>query len=221
MSTRYSPAIVTSGLVLCLDAANPKSYSGTGTTWSDLSGGNYNATLVGSPTFNSDSIKYFTLTNTQNFTISNPISTQSKLSQIWTVNSWVNIDTVTGAGSRYLINGLNNGVAVEWFDSGTLLYLNGGADDYYTYGSSIEGSGWVMLTFVFRNSDGYRKIYKNGTDITTSGPNNTSTPSGNSSTFTIGDNMRGKIANITMYNNILSVSQIIQNYNATKGRFGL
>ena len=51
MATRYSPAIVTSGLVLCLDAANPKSYSGTGTTWTDLSGNGYNGTLVNSPTF--------------------------------------------------------------------------------------------------------------------------------------------------------------------------
>ena len=45
MATRYSPAIVTSGLVLCLDAANPRSYSGTGTTWTDLSGNGYNFTL--------------------------------------------------------------------------------------------------------------------------------------------------------------------------------
>jgi hypothetical protein len=52
MATRYSPAIVTSGLVLCLDAANRKSYSGTGTTWSDLSGNNYNGTLTNGPTFN-------------------------------------------------------------------------------------------------------------------------------------------------------------------------
>ena len=51
MATRYSPAIVTSGLVLCLDAANPRSYSGTGTTWTDLSGNGYNGTLVNSPTF--------------------------------------------------------------------------------------------------------------------------------------------------------------------------
>ena len=36
MGTTYNPAIVTDGLVLCLDAANKRSYPGTGTTWSDL-----------------------------------------------------------------------------------------------------------------------------------------------------------------------------------------
>jgi hypothetical protein len=219
--TRFINYIATNGLVLNLDAGNPYSYAGSGTTWYDVSGGGYNATIVNAPTFVSDSIKYFTCSSTQNFTISNPISSQPNLSQIWTVSAWVNIDTITGALARYLISGLNNGVAVEWYDSGTLLYLNGGANDYYTYGSSIEGSGWVYLTFLFRNSDGYRKIYNNLIDITTSGPNNTSTPAGNSATFTIADNMRGKIAQIMMYDRLLTVAEIAQNYNATKGRFGL
>jgi hypothetical protein len=221
LKSKFANTIVQQGLVLNLDAGNPYSYAGSGTTWYDVSGGGYNATIVNAPTFVSDSIKYFTCSSTQNFTISNPISSQPNLSQIWTVSAWVNIDTITGASARYLISGLNNGVAVEWYDSGTLLYLNGGANDYYTYGSSIEGSGWVYLTFLFRNSDGYRKIYNNLIDITTSGPNNTSTPAGNSATFTIADNMRGKIAQIMMYDRLLTVAEIAQNYNATKGRFGL
>jgi hypothetical protein len=48
------PNIVTDGLVLYLDAANQKSYPGTGTTWNDLSGNGNNGTLVNGPTFNSD-----------------------------------------------------------------------------------------------------------------------------------------------------------------------
>jgi hypothetical protein len=117
---------------------------------------------------------------------------------------------------------LNLGISVEWFDVGPLLYLNDMANDYYSYGSNIEGSGWMMLTFMFRNSDAYRKIYNNLADITTAGgPNNTSTPSGQSATFTIANNMRGKLASIMIYNRILSTSEITQNYNATKGRFGI
>jgi hypothetical protein len=219
--SKFANTIVQQGLVLNLDAGNPYSYAGSGTTWYDVSGGGYNAIIVNAPTFVSDSIKYFTCSSTQNFTISNPISSQPNLSQIWTVSAWVNIDTITGAGGRYLISGLNNGIFVEFVDSGTLLYLNSGANDYYTYGNSIEGSGWVMLTFLFRNSDGYRKIYNNLIDITTSGPNNTSTPAGNSATFTIANNMRGKIAQIMMYDRLLTVAEIAQNYNATKDRFGL
>jgi len=55
MTINYNPRIVTSGLVLHLDAANPKSYPGTGNTWYDLSGNNENFTLYNSPTFSSGS----------------------------------------------------------------------------------------------------------------------------------------------------------------------
>ena len=54
MATYYSPKIVTNGLVLCLDAGNTKSYSGSGTTWTDLSESATNGTLTNGPTFNSD-----------------------------------------------------------------------------------------------------------------------------------------------------------------------
>jgi hypothetical protein len=47
------PKIVTDGLILALDAASPRSYPGTGTTWYDLSGQGNNGTLVNGPTFSS------------------------------------------------------------------------------------------------------------------------------------------------------------------------
>jgi hypothetical protein len=201
-------------------ATNFNPYYLGNTVWRNSLGTGYNATLVNSPTFTSANLSYFTCSSTQNFTVSNPLN-QSNLTQEWTVSAWVNIDTVTGAGARYLISGLNNGICAEFYDSGTLLYLNAGTDDYYTYGSSIEGSGWVLLTFLFRNSDGYRKIFKNNVDITTSGPNNTSKPSGQNATFTIANNMQGKISSIMIYNRVLSLAEISKNYEATRKRFGL
>ena len=53
MATSYSPKIITDGLVLCLDAGDGKSYSGSGTTWTDRSGNGYNGTLTNGPTFDS------------------------------------------------------------------------------------------------------------------------------------------------------------------------
>ena len=54
MATSYSPKIITDGLVLCLDAGDGKSYSGSGTAWTDRSGNDNHGTLVNGPTFNSD-----------------------------------------------------------------------------------------------------------------------------------------------------------------------
>ena len=53
MALHHSPRIVTSGLVLALDAADRNSYPGSGTTWTDLSGNANNGTLTNGPTFNS------------------------------------------------------------------------------------------------------------------------------------------------------------------------
>ena len=53
MAISYNPRIVTDGLVLALDAGNPKSYPGSGTTWTDLSGNGNNGTLTNGPTYSS------------------------------------------------------------------------------------------------------------------------------------------------------------------------
>ena len=52
MAFAYSPKILTDGLVFAVDAANKKSYPGSGTTWTDLAGSN-DGTLTNGPTFNS------------------------------------------------------------------------------------------------------------------------------------------------------------------------
>ena len=56
MSLYHSPQISLNGLVLCLDAANPKSYPGSGTTWTDLSGNGNNGTLVNGVGYSSDNL---------------------------------------------------------------------------------------------------------------------------------------------------------------------
>jgi hypothetical protein len=160
------------------------------------------------------------LGTSSNVSISNPLN-QSNLTQVWTISAWVKNTTKS---TQTLIGGLNSGVHLDWFNSGTLLYLNSGANDYYTYGSSINNTGWCLITFRFRNSDGSRTIYKNTTNITTSGPNNTSTPSGQSATFTIGSGggyMEGNISQIIIYNRYITDTEISQNYNAQKSRFNL
>jgi hypothetical protein len=56
MALSHSPSIVTDGLVLCLDAGNPKSYPGSGTTWTDLSGNGNNGTLVNGVGYSGDNL---------------------------------------------------------------------------------------------------------------------------------------------------------------------
>lgn len=216
MSRAHGPKIVRDGLVLHLDAANVKSYPGTGTDWFDLSGNGNDATLVNVPEFSAN--KFVFDGSTQNATVPNPLN-QSTLLQEWTVSSWINI---TDKVSQQLVTGLNNALHVCYSQgNNSLLYLNSGVDDYYTYGGDLGGIGWVFATFRFRNSDGYRTIYRNTTNITTTGPNSTSTPSGQNATFTLFNLLQGDVSQISIYNKVLTDAEIEQNFNASKGRFGL
>lgn len=216
MAISYNSNIVTSGLVMCLDAANPRSYSGSGTAWYDVSGGGYTATLVNAPTYNTSG--YFVFTGTQYVTVTNPLyASQTATNQTWTVSAWINIDDTT---NQILIN-FGIGLYLSAGTNTSLLYLNSGANDYYTYGGDIGGLGWKYVTFRFNNANGARTIYSNATDITTSGPNNTSTPTGLNATNTIANNLRGNLAKLEIYNRMLTDIEVTQNFNASRGRYGL
>lgn len=174
----------------------------------DLSEGNNHGTLTNGPLF--DSNNYITFDGIDDrISIPNPLSHQSNLNQEWTVMACVNVGSKT---FQKLVGGLNAGVYVVYSADRTLLYLAGGANDYYTYGGDLSELGWVMATFRFRNSDGYRTIWKNGTSITTSGPNKTSTPSGMQTTLYIGDGMDGSLSNILIYDRVISDAEVLQNY---------
>jgi hypothetical protein len=223
MATRYTPRIVTDGLVLCLDAANSKSYPGSGTTWTDLSRIGNNGTLTNGPTFSSANGGSIVFDGIDDYVIINNPLNQSNLTQEWTVNSWLSLTSSPSNNAQFLVEGLNSGVAADWFSVAPLLYLNGGANDYYRYGSggSYINGGLINLTFRFKNSTGERILTKNTVDISGSGPNNTSTPSGQSANFRIGYLMKGNIFLLQIYNRKITDAEILQNFNATKSRFGL
>jgi hypothetical protein len=223
MALAHSPRIVTDGLVLCLDAANPKSYPGSGTTWFDISGNGKNGTLNNSVGYSTDNKGCMVFDGVNdNVTFANPLN-QTQTGQEWTVQSWINITTKP---PQLLIEGLNAGLYIEYSQgNNSLLYLNSGVNDYYTYGGQFTAQGWVLCTFRFNNASGLRQIWRNTTNISTSGPNRTSTPSGQQSTFRLGSTgtgtILGRVGTLTFYNRYISDSEIQQNFNAVRGRFGI
>jgi hypothetical protein len=99
MSLNHSPRIVTDGLVLCLDAADPKSYNGSGTTWFDRSIGRNDFSLINSPIYNGDSFST-SVTRYFNGPSSNDITGDNQL--YLTLSNWVRFtDTST---NRYIVN---------------------------------------------------------------------------------------------------------------------
>jgi hypothetical protein len=221
------PRVVTDGLVLYLDAANTKSYPGTGTTWGDISRGGNNGTLVNGPTFNSGnggSIIFDGVDDYANIPIPS-------------VNSY---DTITICGFiKWLSYGEDMFLGMTTYDvwtAGNCLGFNNGASNVIGINAATVTSlgllgNWRYYTFVMNKSGllSTNKIYINGVSV---GPLTAVVASdGNIPGFNTnlrlcswnngGFNGNMQYGNLQVYNRALTAQEIQQNYNATKSRFGL
>lgn len=215
MATVGGSNIVTDGLILSLDAANPKSYPGSGTTWEDVSGNNNNGTLTNGPTFSNNSIVFDG--------VNDRIECGTWSVSYLTVSTWVyKTATTTNQG----ICRKQNGWAVSQFN-GTLQIAPGTSWAFYNTGYTIPLNTWINIVYVYRGTGAAdsQTVYINGSSIY-----NSSVGSGpfspNSNAVRIGydDNnwyWGGAISNTNIYNRVLLVQEILQNYNSQKSRFNL
>ena len=224
MATNGGPNIIEDGLVFAVDAANKKSYPGSGTTWTDLAGSN-NGTLTNGPTFDSGNGGSIVFDGTDDVVESsiNP-SVFSTGYDAFTVNYWVNYTDYADYNSTSF--DLRFGNTVQWND-----YIHSGNRLYSYPGGAVQISNtsfslgvWYNICFaVTQGSGNTYKTYING-QLDKSGGWNKSL--GTPSKYRIGGNnasrrFNGKIPFIGYYNRTLSSTEITQNYNALKSRFGL
>ena len=228
--------IVTDGLVFAVDAANYESYPGSGTTWSDLSGNGNNGTLTNGAAFNSTNIDGITFDKVDEYVeISNQI--QFDYNEPFTLNVWVNSEDVN---NNQIINNENTsyrgyqmsitatGPGQLWFS-----HRNAAGSNYISALTTnpIASNTWVNITGTYDGSSNASglTVYFNSVSqsVTNPGDNLTSTTISNEKTW-IGyrrPNTRGpfngKIAIVQIYNRALSSTEVTQNYNALKSRFGL
>jgi hypothetical protein len=230
MAGTVAPNIITDGLVLYLDAANVKSYPGSGTTWTDIAAGN-NGTLINGPTFNSanggsivfDGVDdYVNLGNPSSLNITAEI-TLSVWVKIPSYNTGVFSDIIRkgisfgGSDASYFIGIINDG-RISWEivnDSNVRQTRVVSAVDAAAYNGL-----WTNFTGTY---DGSRlTLYINGILYSTAlfGLSPIRVRTGN---VTIGGTryLDGKVSNVVIYNRALSAQEILQNYNATKTRYGL
>lgn len=212
MATFSGNYVSDNGLVFSLDASNQKYLTDSQIT--SLTNVTFSSSGGGSIVFNGSS---------SFITIPNPLN-QPNLTQEWTVSAWINI---TDKVSQTLLAGLNAALHVCYVQgNNSLLYLNSGSNDYYTYGGDLGNIGWTLATFRFKNSDGSRTIYRNTANISTSGPNLTSTPAGQASTFFIGGNggsgfMEGNLGQMLIYNRYITDTELTTIFENTRKRYGI
>ncbi len=229
----YGPRIVSNGLVLCLDAANKRSYPGTGTTWTDLSGNSNNGTLTNGPTFSSANGGHIVFDGTNDYL---------------SLNSALNFSTSTGFTICMFLQKVNNqsGTAWNYFYSnnsptieiggygqtGTSFVFKDNTVANTEIGSQDIVSSWSYISFGTNASTRTSYIYTLnptvGTVLTTSVGSVSNLTLGFERFFTTGPSggpagttyFRSKCATIQAYNRVLTSTEVLQNYNATKTRFG-
>jgi len=222
-TTIMTPPIVTNGLVLHLDAANQKSYVSGSTTWNDLSGNGNNGTLTNGPTFSSANNGSFVFDGVDDYVDTNYIQPTSNFS-ISIVYKCTNFTPWSSLWASELWN--NSTGYLAYFGTSTSLFLSRGG------GSAIAciANSAVLNNYTFTiSSDTTAKIYVNGVlqisgnIILASSVTKTlllSTRYSNDGTgFT--DRKASIIPYFSVYNRVLSSSEVLQNYNATKTRFNL
>ena len=240
MSVQYNPKIITDGLVLCLDAANPKSYGGSGTTWTDLSGRGNTGTLVNGVGYNSANKGSLSFDGANDYVNLGTPPILNGVRVPLTIIGWAKANTFATGGvtSRiiYSVYGYTGGFNSRLY---SMIRIDFGVLKYFTSdsGSGFQSVGtftpslnvWNFYAVVVSGSlsSPTVQIFLNNSSQSFSLGALTSTPAldvnfrigGAESNFN--EYWNGNISQVSIYNRALSAAEVKQNYNATKSRYGL
>jgi hypothetical protein len=232
MSLSHSPSIITNGLSLCLDAANSKSYPGSGTTWTDLSGNGNTGTLVNGVGYNSGNLGSLSFDGVDD----RVVITNNELARIGTGNhtitAWVNNDSTSA--EDFIGTGTSQGDVLLMIFSAA----GGGAGGFRGHAWSSTGASntidspraigtgnWNMLTQRV-SWGGNIELFENSiltkTQVLSGGAPTSSRTQfiiGSRTNGVAGSHYQGKISYIQVYNRALTAAEIQQNYNALKSRY--
>jgi hypothetical protein len=225
MALNHSPSIVTNGLILCLDAANSKSYIGSGTAWNDLSGNLNNGTLVNTPTYNNTGANSsFSFNGTNQY---NSIASLN-LQQNFTLEIWVKQNALNGFvifGQGTLPRATSNGLHVWYISATTIRFGMYSNDTDFTVATST--GQWYHIVITYNHTTFLKQLYINGV-AQTGTTQQTQIAYAGSGQFNIGriysdggNYGNGSFSNAKAYNRILTNEEVLQNFNALKGRYGL
>ena len=218
------------GIVLNLDAGNPLSYPGTGTIWTDLSGNNNNGTLVNNPTFDPANGGSIVFDGTNDY-VNCGNASNLKFTNNFTINMWLKFNSLLGI--QAIISNNENGGYGIFANSGsnrleTLYWINGSYRKAGEDMANYNTSSWFNISVTFngsnvlfyRNGNLIQSVSATGTVSTTNEPLIIgANPQVNGTSFV--DFFNGKISQAQAYNKVLTPTEVLTNYNAIKGRYGL
>ena len=226
MALSHSPQIVMDGLVLCLDAANSKSYPGSGTTWTDLSGNGNTGTLVNGVGYSGDNLGSLSFDGSNDVVNSTTSIIDRADGQEITVSCWIKPSRTSGQYSVFCTNRSDNASIYNW-----IFYQHTTDGAIAFHGDAQNKSSYVPITNVWINvtntvtASRVSTLYVNG--VSTYTVTGYTYGNGTPSRLGIGadpggqEPFQGNIAQVSIYNRALSAAEVSQNFNALRGRFGI
>ena len=215
MSIAYNYSIPTNGIVQCLDAANSRSYPGSGSTWFDISGNRHHISLGPSVTFQSG-VGKGVLEFAKNSNGYGQNNTLNLSSSDYTVISFVR--KLSNGDSGRTITALNNNWLLGHHDTTWGDYYAEGW--VYDIASPSSDTTWRMFTGTGAIAADTWSVYAN-TTLLASNSNGSQGPNGWNLNNQYGQNSSCQIANLLVYNRVLTVAEITQVFTAYRGRFGI
>ena len=256
MGLAHSPRLVTDKLEVCIDAANTKSYPGSGTSVIDISHHGRDATLVNGTAINTgvDGVVSFVFDGTNDHaTFSTSVTSVISEHKDCSFSVWVRIhDDADNTIIAHPRLGTNSPF-ILWYDIEAQLISNtggsdigGGTEKVLTVMVTDSGSEfrfttgdnclqnmngllpWYNICVVLDPSNNKFYTYVNGKLKALFNSSSCDGIKSTSSTFNLGfgtnggaSTLNGNIALFSVYSKALSETEVIQNYDAHKGRFGL
>ena len=234
MAIFYNPRIVTDGLVLALDAANQKSYPGSGTTWTDLSGRGNNGTLTNGPTYSSANggVIVFDGSNDEVTT-----TTQFTNPQTFSIGAW--FKTSTASGKKIIGFETNQtGTATSSYDRQIYIGSDGklyfgiydGATKTAISPLTYNDNNWHYVVGTYGSEGTTMRLYVDGVSVATATASFAQNMSGwwriggyKLLAWTNGSDgyFPGSISNAVIYNRGITATEITQNFNALRSRFSI
>lgn len=229
MGQYYNPVISSPDtLALNMDAANTRSYAGSGNTWFDLSAYSNSGALT-SVTFGGSGATSALVFNGTTSLINLGSTNGGNVTTAWTVESWIKPTTAgennagrifqhsPGGGTGFICS-LDNSAVTNGIQLNTYAISGFSA----RIGNCITNNSWQQVAWAF--SPGSVTFYVNGASVGTS---SITSPSSYTSTDYIGNNsgavntFDGSISIVRLYRNTLTATEILQNFNAHRSRYGI
>ena len=216
MGIAYNTSIVTNGLVFALDAANPRSYAGSGNTAFGLVGPN--GTLTNGTGYSSANSGSFFFDGTND-----SIDFSSYTPDANTVSIWVNIKSLQNGPIVYVGDDVYQAAVWSWsffVYNANFYYRASTTSQYFIEAPSLNT--WINYTLVRNNGSNVSIAYKNGVFFGSTADSTTTNPYPNMRFgLSAGYAANFNLGQVMIYNRALTQQEIKQNYNATKKRYGL